>query len=130
MRSEHREEIRRDDLRWDLLRFLAVVVVDLVERHRGQVGQRVGLRAQVLEVEMRDGEIPRIPLIRRRHDDERRGIGNRQRAEQHGVDQAEDRRVRADAERERQNRDRAEARALPEHPDGVFEVLKKHVSRQ
>ena len=57
-------------------------------------------------------------------------IGDRQRPQQHRVDQAEDRRVRADAQRQRQDGDEAESGALDEHPEGVFEVLKEHVSFQ
>ena len=47
----------------------------------------------------------------------------RQRLEQHAVDDAEDGGVGADAERERQDRDRGVARALGQGAEGVAHVL-------
>ena len=49
----------------------------------------------------------------------------RQRLEQDRVDDAEDGRVRANAERERNDRDGGEARALEEHSDAETNILKQ-----
>src|SRR3982751_1051726 len=52
-------------------------------------------------------------------------LGDGQRAEQNGVDDAEDRAVDADAEGEREQRDQREAGSLPEAPHGVADVLRQ-----
>ena len=49
-------------------------------------------------------------------------LRHRQRTEQHRVDQAEDGRVRPDAERQRQDRDGGETRPLDQHSDRVAQV--------
>ena len=54
--------------------------------------------------------------------DEAIGLSIRERLEQHGVDDAEDRRVGTDAETERQDDDGREAWALEEPADGVSEI--------
>src|SRR5262245_6041142 len=46
-----------------------------------------------------------------------------QRTQQYGVDDAEDRRVRADAECERENGDESEHSIFSEHPHAVTQVL-------
>ena len=45
-----------------------------------------------------------------------------ERLEEHGVDDTEDRRVGADAQTEREDDDRREARALDESTDGIPEI--------
>jgi hypothetical protein len=55
--------------------------------------------------------------------DESIGCGKWQRAEQNGVDDREDRRGGAHAERERQNGDRREARAFGEEAQREADVL-------
>ena len=52
---------------------------------------------------------------------------DRQRAQQQTVDEAEERRVGADAEGERQRHDNGERGALPEHSDRVAHVLREDV---
>ena len=54
--------------------------------------------------------------------DEPRRIGERQRPEKHRVDHAEDRRVRADAERERHDGDGREAGTAVQQPEPVADV--------
>ena len=51
------------------------------------------------------------------------GVGHRQLAQQDLVDQREDRGIRADAERQRQDRDDREQRAAPEPADGKAKVV-------
>ncbi|MDP7340395.1 MAG: hypothetical protein QGI10_04785 [Vicinamibacterales bacterium] len=52
-------------------------------------------------------------------------LGERQRTEQHAVDETEDRRVGADPERQRQHDGRCEAGAPPQLPDAIAHVLPK-----
>ena len=54
--------------------------------------------------------------------DEPRGVGERQRLQQHAVDDAEDGGVGADAEREHEHDDHGEARGLEEETEGLAEV--------
>ena len=59
----------------------------------------------------------------------RSGSPERQRPQQHRVDDAEDRGVGADAEREREDGGRGEAGILAQHAHGVDEVLAQRVER-
>jgi hypothetical protein len=88
------------------------------ERH---VVERVAAVAPVEERQVADvaGRSGRPPLA---DGDEAIGIRIRQRTEQHGIEDAEDRRVRADAEGERHERDRREAGRAPQQPRGVANV--------
>ena len=54
----------------------------------------------------------------------------RQSAQQHRIDEAEHRRVGADADREHQNRDDAEGRRLDQTADGISHVLGEMFERQ
>ena len=80
--------------------------------------ERLRARAPLEEVQRmhRDGRLRIRRLFPER--DEATGIRIRQRTQQHRVDEAEDRGVRADAEREREHGDRREARALAEASAG------------
>ena len=53
------------------------------------------------------------------------GVGKRHRLEQHRVDDREDRRVGANAERQRRDRGGREAPALPEHPQRLAQVFEE-----
>jgi hypothetical protein len=57
------------------------------------------------------------------HLDEPLRLDDRQLAESHRVDQLKDRRVGADAQRQRENRDRRERRVQPQQAGTVLEVL-------
>ena len=89
----------------------------------GEAIERSALLAQVIEVAKRKlrerGAVLR-GLLADRHD-AIRGV-ERQRLEQHGVDDAEDRCVRADAEREREHTDGAVGAFLPQHACAVQDV--------
>jgi hypothetical protein len=50
-------------------------------------------------------------------------IGIRQGLQQHAIDKAEDRCVRADAQSQGQNRDRTESGAAAQRPDGISQIL-------
>ena len=59
------------------------------------------------------------------------GVRIRQRLDQHGVDDAEDRRGRADAERQREDRSDGEGWLLPQHARGIPQVhpdIAEHVA--
>jgi hypothetical protein len=88
------------------------------ERH---VFERMAAVAPVEERQVTDvaGRAGRPPLADR---DEAIGIRVRQRTEQHRVEDAEDRRVRADAERQGHERDRCEAGRAPQQPRRVANV--------
>ena len=61
--------------------------------------------------------------------DQRRGIRNRDRVEDEPIVDGEQRRVRADADRDGQHGDDRERRALPERADGLLEIRHQQVSR-
>src|SRR5262249_44638078 len=114
-RAEDREVVAADDLAEHLLR-LAAAAGD-VERNalvRRDVGEHLVLLAQIAIVRRRalqESAAPErvlVPLVAGEHRDQLRRILDRQRMQQHRIDQREDRRVRADAERQRQRRDRRE----------------------
>jgi hypothetical protein len=56
------------------------------------------------------------------------GVPVRQRAQQNRINDAENRGVRANAERQRQDRDRAETRLLPQHAESISNIL-FHIAR-
>ena len=97
-----------------------MVVVHLVEREGRHVGEDGGLGAQILEIQMGERQVPVIALVGRRDDDERRGVGDGQRPEQQRVDEAEDGGVGANAQRQRQDGDQAEARAWTSIRNGAI----------
>jgi hypothetical protein len=82
----------------------------------------VVLLAPVAEVRVRDGHGRHLlaPLAEA-HEPVR--VFEGQRPQQHAVDDRKDRRVRADAQRERENGDRREAGLLEQHPKSVPNVL-------
>ena len=77
---------------------------------RGDAFEDAGAVAQIVELGLRDADVAAAGRARVRRDaHEPIGIRKRQRTDQDRVDDGEDRDVRADAERERQNRDRGES---------------------
>ena len=67
-----------------------------------------------------------LAVARPEHHEPRR-IGVRQRRDERGVEDREDRGVRADAERERRHRDDRESRTAAQHAEGVAEILPEGV---
>ena len=59
------------------------------------------------------------------HEHQPLGVGERQRLEQHGVDDGEDRGIGADAERERGDGDRRKCRRAAQQPQRVADVLEE-----
>ena len=85
------------------------------------------LVAQISKVERRGlqerVETARVALIGRPHRDEPRRLFDRERIQQHGVDQRKDGGVRADAERERQSGNCREPRRLREQADAELQIM-------
>ena len=123
--AEHREECRGGARRGHSQR-----VADACDR---QTVRRVGrqsledrvvlLQLDVLRIVHRG--VRREDRARRlvRRDVELLGVGERQRPKEHAVQDGEHRRVRADAERERERRDDREARCAAERSKGEADVL-------
>ena len=100
-----------DDLGHDL-----AVSANRIEHRRLENGERFPEPAR------HDGnDLDLHEAVRRAH---------RQRAQQQTVDEAEERRVRADAERERDRHDEGERRALQQHSEGVAYVLGEDVEER
>ena len=122
--AQHVEQLRRHDGRVHPARTLGRAQVD----RAGAVGADALERTvPFLELRpLRQGHPEAIePEPRERAGDEHQplGMGVAQRLEHHAVDDAEDRGVGADAQRERQNRHRGIPRALREGPEGIDNVL-------
>ena len=122
--AERGEEVARDVLAVDRLRlesFPGYLKAGAGDRQK--VRERLVVIAKVLVVPPREGAHARLSGISAQQLDELFRVAHRQRAEHQRVDQAEDRRVGADAERERQNRHRGEARRATQRPRGISHVL-------
>ena len=95
-----------------------------MEAHRADGGKGLGLVAHVPEIGVRQREPNRSPIAEDGLDfDETAGILVGQRLEQDGVEHAEDRGIRTDAQRERQDGDDRESRIAAEHARAVSRVL-------
>ena len=99
-------------------------------------GDRVEGRRLALPVgEIRRGDAvqrgpgPRRLLTEARHDDEPVGVRIREGTPEHRAGGAVNRRVRADAERERENRRRGDRGAAGERADRVANILRERVNR-
>ena len=77
---------------------------------------------EVAELRVCDGQLAPVPLICLRQAHQAVGLVVRQRLEQHTVNEAEDRRVGPDPQREREHRDGGESGALGERPACVPQV--------
>ncbi len=97
-----------------------------------------GVRAEVLERLIEPAEIGHVGARHRKaagldlrhpllHGHEPIGLGERERLQQHRVDDAEHRRRGADAEREGEHGDRGERRRAPQHAPAVPHVLPQHL---
>jgi hypothetical protein len=81
-------------------------------------GRRLRLPVEEIEV----GGVVGLVADGRADGDEARRVGKRQRLEQHAVDDAEDGRIRADAQRQHQHHDGRFVKPLREGSDGVSQV--------
>ena len=122
--AEHVEEVVRDHAGGHPVGLAAPqqIEVHLVELHQAvQAGE---LLAVVVELLDRDAEVLLVGQRRGVADDHQPlAVGVRQRREEHAVHHAEDRRVGADAEAQREHGDRGVAGRLPQGAGGVAHVL-------
>jgi hypothetical protein len=119
--AHHLEEVGRDDHALAPLRLLALPQVEVDAAHGRHAGEDAVLRAQVDEVGRRHAADRASPLGPDDH--QALVVEERQRTQQHGVDHVEDRDVRADAERKREDGDRAEAGVAAQHAQREGGVL-------
>ncbi len=98
-----------------------------VHRVPGHVLERIGLGAVVLHVEARQtaGRVAATTVGAKYY--EAIGIANRQRPEEHAVDDAEDRGVRSDSQAECCHHGRGESRVAAQAANGVLHVLPDRV---
>src|SRR5262249_10925233 len=90
--------------------------------------ERRRLGPEVLDIWNREREVHHVPRAQLGPDEhEARRIGVRQRAEQHGVDDAEDCRAGTDAKRDRDDRDGREAWVLAQSTHTVGDVFEQRV---
>src|SRR5205823_11639553 len=120
---EHIEQVRRDRGGLDFARVAGARQVVTLRPDGRDAGEVLRQRAQVVEVRERHAK-PHAAESGGHDLDEPIRSGVWQRLEQYGVDRAEDGRVGADAEREREHGHEREAGALGEHADGVAEVVR------
>src|SRR4029078_532195 len=80
--AEQREEIGGDDLHGYLLGLVPVRVVHLVERDRRHVAEHGVLRAEILEIEVRERQVAGGALLGGREEQQRPRIADRQRPQQ------------------------------------------------
>ena len=127
--AEHLEQLGRRGEAADLFRAVRPLHVQGRSLHERQRVERAGLRLPGDEVDgmhaQRLGGIEGVLV--EDHDPVRISIW--QRREQDRVHEREDRRVGADADRQRQDRHGAEPRALPKRPQRVDQVLAQAVER-
>ncbi len=96
----------------------------------GERGQRLRLRGDLQE--MQAGDVERADRATRRggevpQADEARFVRKWERAQEHGVEDTEDRAGTADAERKCQQRRRAESRVPPERADSESEIEEQRI---
>src|SRR5579864_805499 len=92
---------------------------------QGKVLEHLRLLAPSCEHRDRRAFDPLSLLVPEHELDDAVRLGVRQRPQQDRVDDGEDRRVSADAQRERQDRHRGEAGTLPQYPHCIKKILKE-----
>src|SRR5262249_45991471 len=124
--SEQREDVRRHAYPGDPFRFIAIRQTHrFFSDHRDLLEDAIRL-LQISDVGIRNWPLNEVLLlIFRPNNHQLLGIAVRQRREQHGVDHAEDRRIGADSQRQREYNDQTEAPPLAKATDGITHVLKK-----
>ena len=125
---EHVEEVHVDNRARDALGAIEPGEREPGLTEGGQPGEAVVADAPVEKVGRRRVTVALSCLpVRVRDQHEIVGAREGQRPQQHGVDDAEDRGVGADADRNRQDREQKKARRPPEGARGVAEILQQPV---
>src|SRR5215510_6501567 len=119
------KEISRDQLPGDALRLAALAEMERQPVVSEDFRKDLVSLAQVVKrgIGKRILSLPRARYARQ--GDKLFGVFDRQRFEQHSVNQAKDSGVRSNAERERENGDGGEAGFLQQHSRAVAQVLKQ-----
>ena len=125
--APHRSAVYRPDFRGDLAHAEELGVASARDGHVVGAIEREGMHradslAQVEKVRPRHAHFA-DDLLALSDDDQAVRVGIGEPPQEHGVHHREDRRVRADAQRQGQDRDRRERRSARERPEPVAEVL-------
>jgi hypothetical protein len=127
--TERRKERAADAQAVQLLGIAVAGQREIVERRVADRAERVRVLAKLLVPRPRDGGRVQVDLrVVGPDGHQRRGIRNRHRVEDKPIVDGEQRRVRGDADRDRQHGDDRERRALPERADGLLEIRHQQVS--
>jgi len=120
---EHVEELRRDQRHVAVVCRAADVHARLAAGVGGHRSERCGGVVPVVIVGARHGAAATglLPLVGER--DDAVGVGIIERTQQHGVDGAENRGVRADPERQRANRQQRERGLTAQRAGGIAKIL-------
>jgi hypothetical protein len=97
--------------------------VEVVGSEGGDGGKGLHLVSETLEARIRRGAIEPSGRAHVMDKDQRLGLPHREVPQQHGIQQAEQRRVGADAEGEREEPFGRESRTLSERSQGVLQIL-------
>ncbi len=120
---EHREEIRGAKLARDLFRLAIAREIEAAIEEDSHVGEDLVLIFPVGEVAEIDDVLIGAPALSLfPHEHELLRILVRKAAQQHSIDDTKDRGVRANAERERKQRNKRHHRALQKHPHAKLNV--------
>src|SRR4030095_4065815 len=104
---------------------LAPRQAETAELIRGDAGEDIVLLTPILEIRNRCRALNHIRFVLPDFDESLRLL-ERERAQQHGVHNAEDRAVCADAERERKHSDERKSRLLQQHSRAIAQVLPQY----
>ena len=118
------KEARRDVLAREVLGFAGSGEVEVVAADGAHIGEGPAFAAPIEEVRVRDrGIVELLGRLVDRHQPV--GVGIRERPQQDAVHHAENGRIRADTQRQRQHRDGGEAGVFPQCPESVAQVLRE-----
>ena len=126
--AQHAQEVRRDVQAGGVTHLAAFTQVELPRAETRDRGKRVLLPRHLFELRERENLVaarrPAGPLKsgRPRHDREFFGMRHRNRPQAHRVQQLEHRRVRADAERQREDGNERKAGVQPQPARGVAHI--------
>ena len=124
LHAEHIEEAMRDHAVGQLRRLIDAGEVHIIVASTRDRFERCDLLLELAEPRRREALALQVLLhVLRLDRDELVGIRERQRREQHRVHHAEDRGVRANPERQRQDGDDGETRRLAELPESEAEIV-------
>ena len=125
--SEHAQKTRRRELHFQLLRLAVPRDRKLAARIGGESIEDGRLIAPHRILEIRHVEAEEVVFADVDRRDEAAGVPIGQGTQQHGIDDAENRRVGADSESGGQDRHRREAAVMVQHPAAVAEILHEAV---